>query len=113
LRQLRSGDALDDVALGTGWESHSGFRDAFTRTFGAAPGAARTQPDAAVIVSTIDTPLGPMVAGATAEGLCLLEFTDRRMLEAQMRRLQSLLKQPLLPGDSPYVAQAREELARY
>jgi AraC family transcriptional regulator of adaptative response/methylated-DNA-[protein]-cysteine methyltransferase len=113
LRQLRSGATLDDVALGTGWDSHSGFRDAFTRTFGAAPGAARTQPDSAVIVSTIDTPLGPMVAGATDEGLCLLEFTDRRMLEAQMRRLQSLLKQPLLPGDSPFLAQAREELARY
>ena len=25
----------------TGWDSHSGFRDAFTRTFGTAPGAAR------------------------------------------------------------------------
>jgi AraC family transcriptional regulator of adaptative response/methylated-DNA-[protein]-cysteine methyltransferase len=113
LRQLRSGEELDDVALGTGWDSHSGFRDAFTRTFGTAPGAARTQPDSAIVVSTIDTPLGPMVAGATEEGLCLLEFTDRRMLEAQMRRLQSLLKQPLLPGDSPHLVQAREELARY
>jgi AraC family transcriptional regulator of adaptative response/methylated-DNA-[protein]-cysteine methyltransferase len=113
LRQLRSGDALDDVALGTGWESHSGFRDAFTRTFGTAPGAARNIPDAAVVMTTIDTPLGPMVAGATDAGLCLLEFTDRRMLEAQMRRLQTLLKQPLVPGDHPHLAKAREELAAY
>jgi len=113
LRQLRSGESLDDVALGTGWESHSGFREAFTRTFGTAPGAARNLPDAAVVMTTIDTPLGPMVAGATDAGLCLLEFTDRRMLEAQMRRLQSLLKQPLVPGDHPHLAQAREELAAY
>jgi AraC family transcriptional regulator of adaptative response/methylated-DNA-[protein]-cysteine methyltransferase len=42
LRQLRSGEPLDDVALGTGWDSHSGFREAFTRTFGTSPGAART-----------------------------------------------------------------------
>src|SRR5688500_12672193 len=38
LRLLRSGAALDDVALGSGWDSHSGFRDAFAKTFGAAPG---------------------------------------------------------------------------
>jgi AraC family transcriptional regulator of adaptative response/methylated-DNA-[protein]-cysteine methyltransferase len=113
LHQLRSGEALDDVALGSGWDSHSGFREAFARTFGRAPGAARTSPDAAVIMATIDTPLGPMVAGATDAGLCLLEFTDRRMLEAQMRRLQSLLKQPLVPGDHPHLTHAREELSRY
>jgi AraC family transcriptional regulator of adaptative response/methylated-DNA-[protein]-cysteine methyltransferase len=114
LRELRSGESLDDVALGTGWDSHSGFRDAFTRTFGTAPGAARTATEAGcVTMCTIDTPLGPMVAGATDEGLCLLEFTDRRMLEAQMRRLQTLLKQPLVPGEHPHLALAREELARY
>ena len=113
LHQLRSGDSLDDVALGTGWESHSGFREAFTRTFGTAPGAARSIPDAAVMMTTIETPLGPMVAGATDAGLCLLEFTDRRMLEAQIRRIQSLLKQPLVPGDHPHLARAREELAAY
>src|SRR5688500_11278889 len=76
LRQLRSGESLDDVALGTGWDSHSGFRDAFMRTFGTAPGAARNIPDAAVVMAMIETPLGPMVAGATDAGLCLLEFTD-------------------------------------
>ncbi|OFW01692.1 MAG: XRE family transcriptional regulator [Acidobacteria bacterium RIFCSPLOWO2_02_FULL_68_18] len=113
LGQLRSGESLDEVALGTGWESHSGFREAFTRTFGTAPGAARALPDAAIVMATVETPLGPLVAGATDAGLCLLEFTDRRMLEAQMRRLQSLLKQPLVPGNHPYLAQAREELARY
>jgi AraC family transcriptional regulator of adaptative response/methylated-DNA-[protein]-cysteine methyltransferase len=113
LRQLRSGESLDEVALGTGWDSHSGFREAFARTFGTAPGVARTAPDAAVVMTTIDTPLGPMVAGATDAGLCLLEFTDRRMLEAQMRRLQALLKQPLVPGEHPYLAQARDELTRY
>jgi AraC family transcriptional regulator of adaptative response/methylated-DNA-[protein]-cysteine methyltransferase len=113
LRQLRSGDSLDDVALGTGWDSHSGFREAFTRTFGTAPGAARNIPDAAVVMAMIETPLGPMVAGATDAGLCLLEFTDRRMLEAQLRRLQSLLKQPMLPGEHRYLAQTREELALY
>jgi AraC family transcriptional regulator of adaptative response/methylated-DNA-[protein]-cysteine methyltransferase len=111
LRQLRQGDALDDVALGTGWESHSGFREAFERTFGTAPGRGR---DADCIVTTaIDTPLGAMIAGATDAGLCLLEFTDRRMLEAQLARLRTVLKQPLVPGEHPHLDAARTELQQY
>jgi AraC family transcriptional regulator of adaptative response/methylated-DNA-[protein]-cysteine methyltransferase len=111
LRQLRQGDSLDEVALGTGWDSHSGFRDAFAKTFGVAPGQGR---EASCIVTTaIDTPLGPIIAGATDEGLCLLEFTDRRMLEAQLTRLRALLKQPLVPGEHPHLAHAREELHGY
>jgi AraC family transcriptional regulator, regulatory protein of adaptative response / methylated-DNA-[protein]-cysteine methyltransferase len=111
LRQLRDGDALDDVALGSGWESHSGFRDAFARTFGTPPG----QSDQAACVTTmaIDTPLGPIIAGATDAGLCLLEFTDRRMLESQLERLRRMLRQPLVPGEHRYLTQAREELAQY
>ena len=111
LRQLRSGAALDDVALGSGWDSHSGFRDAFAKTFGATPG--RGTEAGCVITAAIDTPLGPLVAGVTDEGLCLLEFSDRRMLEAQLKRLQALLKQPMVPGEHPHLATTRDQLARY
>jgi AraC family transcriptional regulator of adaptative response/methylated-DNA-[protein]-cysteine methyltransferase len=111
LRQLRGGAELDDVALGTGWESHSGFREAFAQTFGAPPG--RSAGASCVLTAGIDTPLGPMIAGATDAGLCLLEFADRRMLETQVKRLQRLLRQPLLPGEHPHVTHAREELSRY
>jgi AraC family transcriptional regulator of adaptative response/methylated-DNA-[protein]-cysteine methyltransferase len=114
IRQLRAGDPLDDVALGSGWESHSGFREAFARTFGQAPGASRLAPGAAcVTIAVIETPLGSMIAGATDEGLCLLEFADRRMLEAQLQRLQRLLGRPLVPGDHPHLAQTRSELDAY
>ena len=111
LRQLRTGAALDDVALGSGWDSHSGFREAFAKTFGAAPG--RGSSTGCVVTTAIDTPLGPVIAGATDEGLCLLEFTDRRMLEAQLKRLQALLKQPMVPGDHPHLEATREQLSRY
>jgi AraC family transcriptional regulator of adaptative response/methylated-DNA-[protein]-cysteine methyltransferase len=111
LRQLRHGADLDDVALGSGWESHSGFRDAFAKTFGTSPGRSA---DASCIVTTaVDTPLGPMIAGATDEGVCLLEFGDRRMLETQIKRLERLCHQPLVPGEHPHLAQLRDELARY
>jgi AraC family transcriptional regulator, regulatory protein of adaptative response / methylated-DNA-[protein]-cysteine methyltransferase len=111
LRQLRSGADLDDVALGTGWDSHSGFREAFTRAFGTSPGKSETA--SCVVTSMIDTPLGPMVAGAVDQGLCLLEFADRRMLETQVKRLERLLKQPLVPGDHPHLKRVSEELDRY
>jgi AraC family transcriptional regulator of adaptative response/methylated-DNA-[protein]-cysteine methyltransferase len=111
IKQLRDGDTLDDVALGTGWESHSGFRDAFTRTFGLPPG--RVEDATCAITTAIDTPLGPMIAGATDEGICLLEFTDRRMLEAQLQRLSKLLGQPMVPGEHRYLTQLREELTKY
>ena len=111
IRQLRDGDALDDVALGTGWESHSGFRDAFTRTFGLPPG--RVDETSCVMTTAIETPLGPAVAGATDEGVCLLEFTDRRMLTAQLQRLGRLLGQPLIPGEHPHLKLLAEELTRY
>ena len=111
LRLLRSGAALDDVALGTGWDSHSGFREAFAKTFGTAPG--KTDDATCIVTTAIDTPLGPVIAGATDEGLCLLEFSDRRMLEAQLKRLQAMLKQPLVPGEHTHLAQTRDDLARY
>ena len=111
LRQLRGGAALDDVALGTGWESHSGFREAFARRFGTPPG--KSGAASCVVTTGIDTPLGPMIAGAIDEGLCLLEFADRRMIEKQITRLEHLMKQPLVPGDHPHLTRVSEELERY
>ena len=35
--QIRNGEPLDDVVFANGYESHSGFRDAFSKTFGAPP----------------------------------------------------------------------------
>ena len=45
--------------------------------------------------------------------MTLLEFTDRRMLPAQVQRLSRLLGQPMLPGEHRCLAQVREELDQY
>lgn len=111
IRQLRNGDSLDDVALGTGWDSHSGFREAFARTFGVPPG--RFEDAACVLTTAFDTPLGPVIAGATDEGVCLLEFTDRRILPAQLQRLGTLMHRTLVPGEHAHLAALRDELTRY
>jgi len=108
--RLRAGSDLDDVALGSGFESHSGFREAFARVFGEAPGRARSGD--CVRLAWIESPLGPLLAGATDSSVCLVEFTDRRMLEAQLRTVRRRLG-PAVPGSSPLLDQLRRELEEY
>jgi len=109
--QIRRGARLDDVALGHGYESHSGFREAFSRTFGAPPGKAGTTD--CISVTWIESPLGPLVAGATEKSLVLLEFTDRRMLEAQFRTLGKIFGRAMVPGENSVLTQLRAELHQY
>jgi AraC family transcriptional regulator of adaptative response/methylated-DNA-[protein]-cysteine methyltransferase len=109
--QIRDGKSLDDAVFETGYESHSGFRDAFKRAFGRPPGQAVTAD--CIRVSWVDTPVGPMIAGATDKGLCLLEFTDRRMLEHQIDVLGRRFKTTLVPGSHKYLTQLETELAEY
>lgn len=111
LHQIRRGADLDDVILGHGYESHSGFRDAFVRTFSRPPGKSRSSD--CVVAAWIESPLGPLVAAATGEGVCLLEFTDRRMLEAQFKTLRRLFSRTVVPGENAHLASLRSELARY
>jgi AraC family transcriptional regulator of adaptative response/methylated-DNA-[protein]-cysteine methyltransferase len=111
LASIREGGTVDDAVFESGYLSHSGFRDAFTRTFGATPGKGE-QVDS-VSLAWIESPLGPLIAGADDRGVCLLEFSDRRMLEAQLKTLGRRLKRPLVPGEHRHLERLRVELAEY
>jgi AraC family transcriptional regulator of adaptative response/methylated-DNA-[protein]-cysteine methyltransferase len=111
LNQIRRGGALDAAVLESGYESHSGFREAFTRTFGDTP--VNSAGRECVILSWLQSPLGPLVAGATSAGVCLLEFTDRRMLEAQFASVRKLFDAAVVPGSNEHLERLRGELASY
>jgi AraC family transcriptional regulator, regulatory protein of adaptative response / methylated-DNA-[protein]-cysteine methyltransferase len=111
LEQIRLGEDLDDVALGFGYESHSGFREAFVKTFGTPPG--RSRETDCIVAAWIESPLGPLIAGATSEGICFLEFTDRRMLEAQVTTMRKHFKCAIVPGSNDYIRQLQKELGEY
>jgi AraC family transcriptional regulator of adaptative response/methylated-DNA-[protein]-cysteine methyltransferase len=111
LQQIRNGANLDDVALGHGYESHSGFREAFTQTFGRPPGKSRGAD--CVVTTWVESPLGPLVAAATTKGVCLLEFTDRRMLETQLETLRRRFQCAIVPGDHEHLEHLKDELVRY
>jgi AraC family transcriptional regulator of adaptative response/methylated-DNA-[protein]-cysteine methyltransferase len=101
----------EEVALGNGDDSHSGFHEAFARTFGMSPG--KTQAADCIHVALAETPLGPMVLAAASGGLCLAEFTSRRTLEAQFRALRRVFHAAIVPGSTSAIEQAHDELARY
>ncbi len=111
LQSIRDGGNLDDTGMDAGYESTSGFRDAFGHLFGQPPGKARATD--CIVTTMIPSPFGPLVAGATSDGVCLLEFTDRRMLEAQVKTLHRHFKAPLVPGTNRHLDQLRRELKEY
>jgi AraC family transcriptional regulator of adaptative response/methylated-DNA-[protein]-cysteine methyltransferase len=111
LATIRRGGSVDDAVFESGYLSHSGFRDAFTRTFGTTPRKGESVDS--VALAWIDSPLGPLIAGADDRGVCLLEFSDRRMLEAQLATLARRLRRTLVPGEHHYLEQLRSELGEY
>ncbi|MGH8442570.1 MAG: bifunctional transcriptional activator/DNA repair enzyme AdaA [Nevskiaceae bacterium] len=109
--QIKRGHPMDDVALGQGYESNSGFREAFARAFGSAPGAAR---DADVLrVTWLESALGPLLAAADSKHVVLLEYAERRMLEAQFDTLRRRFKLPIVPGENEVLKILRQELVEY
>ncbi len=111
LLDIRKGKTVIDSQLDQGFESDSGFREAFTRIVGTAPSRAR---DVTVLHARwIETPLGSMLALADDRGLHLLDFVDRRGLERALAVLQRRLRARVLPGEHRYLAQIERELAQY
>lgn len=111
LLDIRKGKTVLDSQLDQGFESGSGFRDAFTRLVGTAPSRAG---DVGVLhAKWIETPLGAMLALADDRGLHLLDFVDRRGLERALATLQKRLRARALPGEHRYLAQIAHELGEY
>jgi AraC family transcriptional regulator, regulatory protein of adaptative response / methylated-DNA-[protein]-cysteine methyltransferase len=111
LHQIREGMPLDSAVFASGYNSHSGFRDAFVRTFGRTP--RKVQGHDCIHVAWLQSPLGPLVAGATSQGVCLLEFSDRPMLETQLATVRKLCGSPAVPGMNAHLRQLTSELGEY
>jgi O-6-methylguanine DNA methyltransferase len=111
MKALHGGARTLDAGLDAGFESDSGFREAFAKVFGDAPGRARDT--ALLVASWIETPLGPMLAIAGDEGLELLEFVDRRALETELRELGRKWKRAIVPGEHPLLERTAAQLAEY
>src|SRR4051812_8144183 len=111
LRDVKAGKPVVDVQLARGYESTSGFREAFTRVFGAPPRGAKG--GLCLLAQRMETPLGSMLALADEQSLRLLEFTDRRGLERELVVLRQRLKCAIVPGTNPVLVETQRQLTRY
>jgi AraC family transcriptional regulator of adaptative response/methylated-DNA-[protein]-cysteine methyltransferase len=110
-RRIRGGSPVLEVAHASGFESESGFRSAFARVFGSAPSDTRNC--SPITLSWIRTTAGPLIVGTTEEAVCLLEFSDRRMLESQLQTLRRRFHTALLPGSNHLVTALQQQLNEY
>ncbi|MDH5655072.1 MAG: methylated-DNA--[protein]-cysteine S-methyltransferase [Spirochaetia bacterium] len=109
--QIRQGDKIIDAAFDTGYESLSGFTEAFKKITGESP--SKSMNKNIIHITRIDTPLGPLMAGALDKGICLLEFTDRRMLEREFGILEKKFSAKCLSGKSKFFPVLEKELNEY
>jgi AraC family transcriptional regulator of adaptative response/methylated-DNA-[protein]-cysteine methyltransferase len=109
--RLQSGDPVDEAVFESGYDSHSGFREAFSRLFGGPPTSVRRAD--AVAVTWLPSPIGPLVAGATARGVCLLEFGAEQRLEGQVAAVRRDFGLPVFPGGNEHLERLRSELEGY
>lgn len=110
-QSIKQGDSVTHTALNSGYDSLSGFNESYRLIFGASPSASKTK--SVVNITRFTTPIGPMFACASAQGLCLLEFTDRRMLETEFKDLGKRLNAVILPGNNQYLEHVKSELNEY
>ena len=111
LNFLKSGQYITSSAFDSGYDSLSGFGYAFKSLIGKEP--LKSKEVAVINLQRITTPLGPMLVGASKKGICLLEFTDRRMLESNLKRIAQILQAPILYGYNDHINTLKKELSKY
>lgn len=67
----------------------------------------------AIVTTLVSTPLGPMLIGATDDGICLAEFSDRRMLPTELKTLRHRLQRPIVAGRHPLLDRLAAQLDEY
>lgn len=109
--QLKFGSDVSSAVLDSGYESESGFRDAFRTMFGEPPSKVRAKD--CLHVSPLPSPVGLLITAATSAGVCLLEFADRPALMSQAAALRRWFDQPIVPGTNRVLEELHTELDQY
>ena len=108
---ISNGSKVTDAAFDNGYSSLSGFQHTFKKAAAMNPKDAGSKEPLAL--ARVETPLGQMIAVASSKGICILEFTDRRMLETQFRQVEKHFQSPVLPGRNKHFGVLKEQLAEY
>ena len=110
-KKIQGGESVTSVAFDTGYESLSGFTDSFKSIVGVSP--SKSKENHLVNISRIETPLGTMYACAVEQGVCMLEFTDRKMLETELKTIAKSLNATIIQGTNKHFDLLRQQLEEY
>lgn len=110
-QKISTGESVTNTAFDLGFESLSGFNSSYKKIVGDAP--TNSNYKNVINIIRITTPLGPMFAGATEDGICLFEFTNRKMLETEFKDLNKRLNAVILPGENFHLIQLKREVKEY
>lgn len=66
-----------------------------------------------ILTDELTTPIGAMCVCATEDGICLLEFADKPLLENERVDLQRRLNAPIVSGENAHIKQLKIELTEY
>ncbi|NND70930.1 MAG: methylated-DNA--[protein]-cysteine S-methyltransferase [Rhodothermales bacterium] len=109
--RMRSGKSATSTAFESGFDSVSGFNEAFRLITGVSP--RQSVSSVMVKIKRVTSPLGILLVGATDEAVVLLEFGDRRMLATQLKTLTKRFSCPVVPGSNSLIEQMEAELTAY
>lgn len=107
--KIKEGDRVTNTTFVQGYGSLTGFSTPFINM----TEFSRSAKDTRIIINRIPSPLGPLMIGVTDNGLCLLEFTDRRMLETQIETLKKRFKANMVTGKHAMIDRVEKQLKEY
>ena len=110
-KKIQKGESVTETAFDSGYESLSGFTESFKNVFGVSPKNSKNQK--IIDLKRIETPLGTMYAAATESGICMLEFSDRKMLETELKHISKSLNANIIQGENPVFEILEKELSEY
>jgi len=110
-KKLQQGENVLDAALESGYESLSGFSESFKNIVGVSP--KKSKMEKIIDLKRIETPLGTMICCADDNGICMLEFADRKSLSREMEEISRYFDAHIIQGENQHFATLEKELSEY
>lgn len=111
IEEIKTGKLIQNAAYDNGYESVSGFTYLYKKNHSKSP--SRLKYEDIIYLSTWNSPLGEMIICSTQNGICLLEFIDRKNIENEIKDLQDELNSSIVFGDNIHVKKVKLELEDY
>lgn len=110
-KKLQQGENIIETAMDSGYESLSGFNESFKNVFGMSP--TQSKMEKVIDLKRIETPIGTTIACADSNGICMLEFSDRKALPTELKQISKHFDANIIQGENPHFITLEKELKEY